>query len=197
MSPLPRPTLRRRSSLPRRAPARGRRVLVAALLLTMAAVAYARMTTRWAPAPDAADLARLKPPEGAVLLTDRVVDVIDADTIRTARYGRVRYIGIDTPELDDPDPDVRRMAQEARRANARLVAGRQVQLLPDVQSHDRYGRLLAYVWVDGLFVNAWLVQQRYAAVMTVPPNVRYAAQLVELERDARRSGRGLWAARAR
>ncbi len=163
----------------------------------MAAVAYARMTTRWAPVPDAADLARLKPPEGAVLLTDRVVDVIDGDTIRTARYGRVRYIGIDTPEMDDPDPDVRRMAQEARRANARLVAGRQVQLLPDVQSHDRYGRLLAYVWVDGLFVNAWLVQQGYAAVMTVPPNVRYAAQLVELERDARRAGRGLWAARAR
>ncbi len=166
-------------------------MLVTALLLTVAALACARLTARWGP--DAAELVRLGPPEGAVLLTDRVVDVIDGDTIRTARYGRVRYIGIDTPELDDRDPDVRRMAQEARRANERLVAGRQVQLMQDVQSHDRYGRLLAYVWVDGLFVNAWLVQQGYASVLTVPPNVRYAAQLVELQRDARRAERGLWA----
>lgn len=162
------------------------------LLVVAVALAYGRLSSRWSLDPGL-DPTRMPPPEGAAVLTDRVVDVIDGDTVRTARYGRVRYIGVDTPELDADDPDVRRMAWQAREANERLVAGREVQLVLDVQSHDRYGRLLAYVWVDGLFVNAWLLQQGYARVLTVPPNVRYAERFLELERQARRERRGLWA----
>lgn len=180
-----------RRSPPRRRGS-GLRLLLAAMLLVVAvALAYGRLSSRWGSDPGL-DPARMPVPEGAAVLTDRVVDVIDGDTVRTARYGRVRYIGIDTPELDADDPDVRRMAWQAREANERLVAGREVQLVLDVQSHDRYGRLLAYVWVDGLFVNAWLLQQGYARVLTVPPNVRYAERFLELERQARRERRGLW-----
>lgn len=172
---------------------RGLRTLAAALLLTLAAVAaYGRIAGRWAADP-AADRVRIPPPAGAALLRDRVVEVIDGDTIRTALHGRVRYIGINTPELDADDPAVRRMAQEARLANQRLVGGREVTMLLDVQSHDRYGRLLAYVWVGDLFVNGWLVREGYAQVMTVPPNVRYARTFLELERQARQERRGLWA----
>jgi endonuclease YncB( thermonuclease family) len=55
---------------------------------------------------------------------------------------------------------------------------------------DRYGRLLAYVYLkDGTFVNAWLVEQGYAQVMTVPPNVKYQDLFLKLQREARRE---LW-----
>jgi micrococcal nuclease len=72
------------------------------------------------------------------------------------------------------------------------VAGRAVRLELDVQSRDRYGRLLAYVWVGDRMVNAELVRGGYAQVMTIPPNVRYQAMFLALQRDARDAGRGLW-----
>ncbi len=66
----------------------------------------------------------------------------------------------------------------------------------DVQQLDRYKRLLAYVYLeDGTFVNAWLVQHGYAAVMTVPPNVKYQELFLRLQREAREGSRGLWGKR--
>lgn len=63
----------------------------------------------------------------------------------------------------------------------------------DVQPRDRYGRLLAYVWTsDGVLFNRLIVAEGYAQVMTVPPNVRYAALLRACEREAREARRGLW-----
>jgi micrococcal nuclease len=69
-----------------------------------------------------------------------------------------------------------------------------VRLELDVRARDQYGRLLAYVWVGDLMVNAELVRLGYAQVMTVPPNVRHQALFVKLQREARAAGRGLWAA---
>ncbi|HEY7038977.1 MAG TPA: thermonuclease family protein, partial [Methylomirabilota bacterium] len=76
---------------------------------------------------------------------------------------------------------------------------RPVRLEPDVQARDHYGRLLAYVWVRGadgveIMVNAELVRLGYAAVMTVPPNVRHAELFRKLAVEAREQHRGLWAA---
>jgi micrococcal nuclease len=76
--------------------------------------------------------------------------------------------------------------------NRRLVGGRHVRLELDVRSRDRYGRLLAYVWLGDTMVNAELVRRGYAQVMTVPPNVRYQDLFVKLQREARDAGRGLW-----
>jgi len=77
--------------------------------------------------------------------------------------------------------------------NRRLVDGKRVRLELDVQSRDRYGRLLAYVWLGDTMINAELVRLGYAQVMTVPPNVRHQALFVQLQRDARAARRGLWA----
>jgi micrococcal nuclease len=82
--------------------------------------------------------------------------------------------------------------REAAEVNRRLVAGRLVRLELDVQARDRYGRLLAYVWVGDTMVNAELVRLGYAQVMTVPPNVRHQALFLALQRDARSAHRGLW-----
>jgi micrococcal nuclease len=132
-------------------------------------------------------------------LGGRVVRVTDGDTIQVALSGRVervRYIGIDTPESVRPDTPVQCYAHRAATENARLVAGARVRLVLDVETHDRFGRLLAYVYreSDGLFVNEALVRGGFARTLTVPPNIRYARRFAALDRQARRAGRGLWSA---
>jgi micrococcal nuclease len=132
-------------------------------------------------------------------LAGRVVRVVDGDTIRVALAGRVervRYIGIDTPESVKPDSPVQCYAHRAAAENARLVAGRRVRLVLDVEARDRFGRLLAYVYRvrDGVFVNAALVRDGYARTLTIPPNVRFAARFRTLAAQARRADRGLWSA---
>jgi micrococcal nuclease len=129
----------------------------------------------------------------------RVVGVTDGDTIRVALGAgveRVRYIGVDTPESRRPGTPMQCFARRAAEANARLVSGRRVRLVLDVEQRDRYGRMLAYVYRagDGRFVNAALVRDGYARTLTVPPNVRFADRFARLAADARRSGRGLWSA---
>jgi micrococcal nuclease len=131
--------------------------------------------------------------------TARVVRVVDGDTVRVVQDGReeaVRYIGIDTPESVKPGSPVECFGKAASRANARLVEGERVRLVEDVESHDRYGRRLAYVYRlrDGLFVNAELVRRGFATPATYPPNVAHADRFAELARAARRERRGLWSA---
>ena len=113
---------------------------------------------------------------------------------RTARHapGEVRYIGIDAPELHHPTRGEEPGGREATELNRRLVGSQHVRLELDVRARDQYGRLLAYVWVGDLMVNAELVRLGYAQVMTVPPNVKHQALLVKLPREARDVGRGLW-----
>jgi micrococcal nuclease len=63
----------------------------------------------------------------------------------------------------------------------------------DVESRDRYGQLLAYVYLPGgAMFNALLVKEGYAQIMTVPPNVRYQELFLRLQREARENNRGLW-----
>lgn len=122
----------------------------------------------------------------------QVIRVIDGDTIVVRGLGKVRYIGIDAPETKHPSKDQEPFGREASEANKGLVQGKKVKLELDVGGRDRYGRILAYVYVGEVFVNAWLVENGYAQAMTYPPNVRYADLFVKLEREARKVGRGLW-----
>lgn len=126
----------------------------------------------------------------------RVVEVVDGDTIKVEIAGKtytVRYIGIDTPETKHPNRSVEWMGLEASEDNRRLVEGQTVYLEKDVSEVDRYGRLLRYVYLsNGLFVNAELLQRGYARVSTYPPDVRYQDLFLQLEREAREAGRGLW-----
>jgi micrococcal nuclease len=122
-----------------------------------------------------------------------VQQVIDGDTVKLSTGERVRYIGVDTPELHHPRKPVEFYAREAKEFNRRLVEGKRVRLEFDVQRYDRYGRLLAYVYLeDGTFVNAELLRQGYAQLLTIPPNVKYANMFLELQRQARENRRGLW-----
>ncbi len=130
-------------------------------------------------------------------LAVKVVRVVDGDTIQVCCIGwkreKVRYIGVDTPETHHPMRGVEPYGMEAAEANRKLVDGKTVRLEFDVQQFDKYGRTLAYVYLeDGTFVNAWLVENGYAMVMTVPPNVKHQELFLKLQREAREAGRGLW-----
>jgi micrococcal nuclease len=134
-------------------------------------------------------------------LTGTVVRTVDGDTVwvrLASGVEKVRYIGIDTPEVHHPTRGEEPGGRVATEINRGLVGDRPVRLEPDVQLRDRYGRLLAYVWVkraDGVevMVNAELVRLGYAQVMTVPPNVRHAEMFRKLAAEAREHHRGLWA----
>ena len=132
-------------------------------------------------------------PAGA--LEGRVVRVVDGDTIHVRvgeRVEKVRYIGVNTPEIHHPRKGEEPGGREALAINRTLVEGHAVRLETDVQPRDRYGRLLAYVWRGDVMVNAELVRRGYAQVMTIPPNVRHQTLFLKLQRDARDAGRGLW-----
>jgi len=119
----------------------------------------------------------------------RVIRVIDGDTIEIEGGARVRYIGIDTPETYG---EAECYGWEATAKNRELVEGKRVRLVKDVSEADRYGRLLRYVYVDGVFVNAELVRLGYALAVTYPPDVKYADLFLSLQGEAKEAGRGLW-----
>jgi len=124
------------------------------------------------------------------------IRVIDGDTIEVDIAGmryKVRYIGIDTPELDDKRPEFCALAQEATRYNKELVEEKTIRLEKDVSESDKYGRLLRYVYVGDTLVNAELVRQGLAWAIPYPPDTKYQDQLKELERQAREEGKGIWA----
>ena len=119
----------------------------------------------------------------------RVTQVIDGDTIIIQGGSRVRYIGIDTPELY---PKLEALGMEAWQANRDLVEGKEVYLERDVSQTDKYGRLLRYVYVDNVFVNGELVRMGLAYAKAYPPDTKYQDYLEKLETEARQAGRGIW-----
>jgi micrococcal nuclease len=138
------------------------------------------------------------PAAAAPALEGPVVRVVDGDTIHVRlgdRVEKVRYIGVNTPEVHHPRKGEEPGGREAAALNRALVDGRRVRLELDAQVRDRHGRLLAYVWVGETMINAELVRRGYAQVMTVPPNVRHQALFLGLQREARAAERGLWTPR--
>ncbi|HBT46706.1 MAG TPA: nuclease [Peptococcaceae bacterium] len=147
-------------------------------------------------------------PEGD-LQPARVTRVVDGDTIDVILAGgreeRVRLIGVNAPESRGK---VEPYGKEASAYAEKRLQGRNVYLEMDVGERDKYGRLLAYVWLEppqaaseeeirAKMFNAELLLHGYAQVMTVPPNVKYSSLFVELEREARNEGRGLWGLKER
>ena len=125
------------------------------------------------------------PPDTAL-----VTQVIDGDTIVIAGGYRVRYIGIDTPEVY---PQQKAYGMEAWQANCRLVESKIVHLERDISQTDKHRRLLRYVYVDDIFINAELVKLGLAYAKAYPPDIKHQNLLEELETEARQAGRGMWA----
>jgi micrococcal nuclease len=114
--------------------------------------------------------------------------VVDGDTFYCQDGQKVRLIGVDSPERQQQP-----FGDQARRALLKLLPpGIAVVLQRDVTPTDRYGRVLAYVWIGSTLVNEAMVQQGWAVLYTVPPNVKYAERLERAQKEARARGTGLW-----
>ncbi|HYH04578.1 MAG TPA: thermonuclease family protein [Bacillota bacterium] len=127
----------------------------------------------------------------------QVIRVIDGDTLMVEPIGKVRYIGVNTPEIHHPTKGVEYYGKEAFAANRQLVEGKKIRLEYDVQQKDKYGRTLAYVYVGNVFINAQLLAEGFAQVMTIPPNVKHADYFLKLQREAQSAGKGLWGNKAK
>jgi micrococcal nuclease len=117
----------------------------------------------------------------------------DGDTLYLDKIGKVRLIGIDTPEVFGKTE----CFGEAASAFTKRVLppGTHVRYRLGVDPRDRYGRALAYIWLqDGRMFNELLAERGYATPLTIPPNVDYADRFVAAARRAREAGRGLWKA---
>jgi micrococcal nuclease len=124
----------------------------------------------------------------------QVTKVIDGDTILLDTGETVRYIGIDCPEMGRKGAAPEFYAREATRYNKNLVLLKRVRLEFDVEKKDHYGRLLAYVYVKNLLVNAELVRLGYARAMVKPPNLAHKDLLIKYQREAMAKEIGLWQA---
>jgi micrococcal nuclease len=122
----------------------------------------------------------------------RVKKVIDGDTILLDNGEQVRLIGVDTPETKHPQKPVERFGKEAYLFTKRMVEGKEVRLEYDWQRKDRYGRLLAYVYLtNAAFLNAEIIKQGYGFAYTKYP-FKYLEEFRGYEREARENGKGLW-----
>src|SRR5258707_2447504 len=127
-----------------------------------------------------------------------VIRVVDGDTV-IARFDNgttetIRILGVDTPEVVDPRKPVQCFGHAASAYTTAHLVGRRVTLELDAEPRDKYGRLLAYVLVDGHRFDDELLARGFARFLVIPPNGAHARAMLSAELAARAARRGLWGA---
>ncbi|MCX8011748.1 MAG: thermonuclease family protein, partial [Desulfobacterota bacterium] len=130
-------------------------------------------------------------------LTAKVKEVVDGDTIILKGGEKVRYVGINAPEVRVWDgrqwiSQRQICGEEAVKFNQKLVEGKKITLEYDRVKKDIYGRTLAYVWVNGVLANEELVKRGLALVDFRAPNLKYQVRFSAVQKEARKFRRGLW-----
>jgi len=119
--------------------------------------------------------------------------VDDGDTIVLDNGQKIRYLGINAPEIAHDDRPGEPFGEAALKYNLQLVKGKEVRLETDVEKYDRYGRLLAYVFLkDGTFVNLEMVRAGYAYVLFLSPYLHYTSKLLAAQREAMKAHKNIW-----
>ena len=119
--------------------------------------------------------------------------VIDGDTFQLETGERVRLIGVDTPEYQPWKKKIQYYGQEASVYSKQMLNQKKVWLEADVKKKDKYGRSLAYVYLEnGEFVNLRLVEEGYARAKYYKPNGRYRKIFKDAEKKAKASQKGMW-----
>ncbi len=119
--------------------------------------------------------------------------VDDGDTIVLVDGRRVRYIGINAPEVAHRDQKAEPYGSAAKNFNKKLVLAKRVFLEFDREKNDHYGRLLAYIFLeDGTFVNRMILARGLAYFLYRRPNLKYADALLKTQRKAMGAKQGIW-----
>lgn len=125
----------------------------------------------------------------------KVTEVVDGDTFKVTINGKeetVRMLLIDTPETKHPDKPVQPFGPEASKFTKDLLTGKTVELEKDISERDKYGRLLAYVYVNGQSVQEKLLEKGLARVAVYPPDVKNVDKYREIQSKAQKAGVGIW-----
>ncbi|WP_149847084.1 thermonuclease family protein [Paenibacillus sp. 37] len=129
-------------------------------------------------------------------LPANLVEVTDGDTLKVTVEGKeekVRLLLIDTPESVHPEKEEQPFAKDASNFVKKQVAKGNMELELDVSERDKYGRLLAYVWIDNKMLNEQLLEYGLARVAYIdPPNTKYVDQFEEIQKQARVQAKGIW-----
>jgi micrococcal nuclease len=135
-------------------------------------------------------------PRQANLLPAKIISVIDGDTMKVKVNGKeetIRLLLVDTPETKHPNKPVQPFGPEASVFAKKTLEGKDVQIEIDVSERDKYGRLLAYLWIDGKMFNEMLLEKGLARVAYIySPNVKYVDQFREIQKKAQIAGVGIW-----
>lgn len=161
-----------------------RKTIVKRLMLAAALILLAQITNKTLPK---------KGGENIYQYPYHVKYVIDGDTIVLSNNERVRYIGINSPEIHHPKKGYERLGNEAKEFNKKLLRDGRVRMEFDKEIRDKYGRLLAYVFSGDIFVNAEMVRKGFARAYPISPNIRYKGLFQDLENEAKRDRAGIWA----
>lgn len=125
-----------------------------------------------------------------------VSNVVDGDTIdvifENGLKDRVRLVLVDTPETKHPNKPVQPFGPEASDFTERTLLNQDVELELDIQERDRYGRLLAYVYIDEKMINEQLLENGLARVAVFPPNTKYVDKFRSIEQQAKKKQLGIW-----
>ena len=125
--------------------------------------------------------------------TVRVQRAVDGDTLLLDDRTRVRLLGVDTPETKKPDWPVEPFGPEAHDFTSQHVEGRKVRLEFDKERHDKYGRVLAYVYLDDWFLNEELIRAGLGRAITNHPySESMKRRFRAAQREAQRERRGIW-----
>ncbi|MCB5933858.1 thermonuclease family protein [Caldibacillus thermoamylovorans] len=129
-------------------------------------------------------------------LNGKVMNVVDGDTMdiqfENGKEERVRLVLVDTPETKHPTKPVQPFGPEASAFTKEMLAGKNVQVELDVQERDQYGRILAYVYIDGKMFNELLLEKGLARVAVFPPNTRYVDEFYAIQKKAQEAKLGIW-----
>ncbi|MCJ7772581.1 MAG: thermonuclease family protein, partial [Desulfobacterales bacterium] len=122
-----------------------------------------------------------------------VKSIIDGDTIILSNQKFIRYIGIDSPEINHKTGVAEPFGFEAKKINEKLISKKTIRLEYDIQEKDHFGRVLAYVYTrDGTFINKEIIQNGYAWILFKPPNTKHGKELLFSQRDAMNNKLGIW-----
>jgi micrococcal nuclease len=135
-----------------------------------------------------------RPPKTPLPTEGVVSEAADGDTLTVTGVGKIRLQGVDSTEKNHPSKPVQYLSEEASRFTRELVLGKRVRLEYGEELHDKYGRVLAFIYLpDGRMLNAELIKAGLAYAYTRYP-FKYQQQFIELEARAREQGIGLWSA---
>lgn len=130
------------------------------------------------------------------LVSARVIDVIDGDTLKVNIDGgeeTIRLLLVDTPEIHHPDEPIEPWGPKAKQFAEQVLSDQRIQLEMGEEKRGQYDRLLAYVYINGEMFNELLLRNGLARVAYIyPPNLKYVDEFRDVENYAQRKGMNIW-----